>query len=55
MKVKRWITAAAIIAALALVLWAGYRAGIRHAMTESKVYLDEDLILIELDGNLYEF
>lgn len=52
---KKWIKAAAIIAALALVLWAGYRAGIRHAMTDSIVYFDEDLIIIDLDGNLYEF
>ena len=37
------------------IIGKGLKAIRRQAVEDCKVYLDEDLIIIELDGNLYEF
>lgn len=42
---------ACLIATVLFVL--GYTIGIRHAMEDSVVTLEDDMVIIEIDGELY--
>lgn len=42
-----------ILAGIALSLAMGREIGIQHAISESEIYLSDDGIMIDLDGNTY--
>ena len=51
---KRVITIVLIAVALLTTWHLGRRDGIQHAVLSSEIYIEEDAILIDLDGQVYE-
>lgn len=39
---------------IALAFAVGYSAGVRHAVEDSRVYVANDSVFIEIDGEIYE-
>lgn len=43
-----------LIIAILAISFLSFKAGIRHAIEDSRIYLDGSIVSIDLDGQVYE-